>query len=144
MFENPQLRTELTLDQSEYLKFLLSEKERFEKEEDNAKAGDKEAQPNDLEFVEALEYGMPPTSGWGMGIDRLVSLLTDQVSLKDVILFPTLRPEFAAPSAPVVVKPEAPIDPSQTISKTDAHLLLHAHSCCLTFYCSGKQKLCVR
>jgi len=52
-----------------------------------------EAQPLDYDFVRALEYAMPPTAGWGMGVDRIVQILTDQPSVKDTILFPTLRPE---------------------------------------------------
>ena len=52
-----------------------------------------EAHPIDYDFIRALEYGMPPTAGWGMGIDRFVSFILDQPSLKDVIMFPTSRPE---------------------------------------------------
>jgi lysyl-tRNA synthetase class 2 len=46
----------------------------------------------DVEFIRAMEYGMPPISGWGMGIDRLLALLTQQNNLRDVILFPLMKP----------------------------------------------------
>lgn len=67
---------------------------RWEEETALAQKGLAEHQVIDEDYLRALEYGMPPTAGWGMGIDRLTMLLTDQHSIKDVILFPTLKPEF--------------------------------------------------
>jgi len=56
-------------------------------------AGDEEATAGDPDFVKAMEYGMPPQSGWGMGIDRIFALLTEQQNIRDVILFPMMKPE---------------------------------------------------
>jgi lysyl-tRNA synthetase class 2 len=71
----------------------LEQKERFEKQKERIQEGEKEIHPYDKDFIEALEYGMPPTAGWGMGIDRLVALLTNSSTLKEVILFPLMRPK---------------------------------------------------
>ncbi len=71
----------------------IKQRELFERQVALRKGGDLEAQPYDADFLRAMEYGMPPMGGVGIGLDRMIMLLTDQHSLRDVLFFPTMRPE---------------------------------------------------
>lgn len=70
----------------------IIQRHKFEEQESEREKGDVEAPPSDLDFLDAMEYGMPPTAGIGIGIDRLVMILTNNISIKEVLAFPTMRP----------------------------------------------------
>lgn len=111
----------------------VDQAKRFEAQSEAKAGGDSDAHDKDDEFVKALEYGCPPCSGWGMGIDRIVALLTQQENLRDVVLFPIMKPEKGV-SGQKVVASSASHSPLATnhssapsLPKQDSsHLLQHA------------------
>ena len=70
----------------------IDQRQRFEAQVAEKAAGDDEAHPMDSDFINAIEVGLPPTGGLGIGVDRMIVLLTDQPSIRDVLLFPTMKP----------------------------------------------------
>ena len=70
----------------------IDQKARFELQVEAREKGDEEAQMMDHDFINALEVGLPPTGGLGIGVDRLIMFLTNQISIRDVLLFPTMKP----------------------------------------------------
>jgi lysyl-tRNA synthetase class 2 len=102
----------------------VDQAERFERQSGAKSGGDNDAHGKDDEYVKALAHGCPPCSGWGMGIDRIVALLTQQQNLRDVVLFPLMKPQEQ--SAKHASTPEQPV-PQKALSAPDSsHLLQHA------------------
>jgi len=75
----------------------LEQEERFKEQEELRVRGSEDSQRIDNDYIEALKHGMPPAAGYGIGIDRLAALLTGSTNLKEVILFPTLKPIEESP-----------------------------------------------
>ncbi|CCO27062.1 lysyl-tRNA synthetase, class II [Rhizoctonia solani AG-1 IB] len=86
----------------------FDQRERFEEQARQKEQGDDEAQGVDETFLNALEHGLPPTGGWGLGIDRLVMFLTDSATIKEVLLFPAMKPDLTS-SAPGAAPPQGQI-----------------------------------
>jgi len=84
----------------------IEQNNRFKEQEEMFKQGFEEAQRTDDDFIEALEHGMPPAAGFGMGIDRLVALLTDSNALREIILFPIMKPRTEPKSVDLNSHPE--------------------------------------
>ena len=98
----------------------LVQRERFAQQSRQAADGDDEAQLLDEDFCVALDYGLPPTAGWGMGIDRLAMLLSNVDNIKEVLLFPAMKPLDSAPRLQTA-EAQTHRDQQQAAAGTDSH-----------------------
>jgi len=103
----------------------VDQAKRFDDQSKALAGGDDDAHAKDDDYVKALEYGCPPASGWGMGIDRIVALLTQQTNLRDVVLFPLMKPTSSDSSESPVSSASSSKSPKQLDTSGD-HLLEHA------------------
>ena len=101
----------------------IDQRERFEAQLTLADRGDDEAMFIDHDFLRALEYGMPPTSGLGIGMDRLIMFLTDNPSIQEVLFFPQMRPEKKAPTVELNDEEKAVLGILQKAEKIDLNEL---------------------